>query len=84
MYVYAVKSTISFFIFFTQGSVDIPQGDAVPGKGVPPPPSLPPPSEASSGVSNNVPKSSNNRAALLGSICNFDKNRLRRIANGHR
>ncbi|XP_070168215.1 PX domain-containing protein kinase-like protein isoform X1 [Polyergus mexicanus] len=65
-------------------SVDIPQGDAVPGKSVPPPPSLPPPSETFSGVSNSVPKSSNNRAALLGSICNFDKNRLRRIANGHR
>ncbi|KAH0950162.1 hypothetical protein HN011_003199 [Eciton burchellii] len=65
-------------------SVEIPQGDLVPGKGVPPPPSLPPPSEASSGISSNVLKSSNDRAALLGSICSFDKTRLRRIANGHR
>lgn len=77
-------SIIWFSFFSTQGSVDIPHGDAIPGKGVPPPPSLPPPAEASSGVSNSVSKSSNNRAALLGSICNFDKNRLRRITNGHR
>lgn len=70
-------------LFFTKGSVEIPQGDVVPGKGVPPPPSLPPSSEAS-GASNNVLKSSNDRAALLGSICTFDKTRLRRIANGHR
>lgn len=81
---YAAKFTLYLSFFCTQGSVDIPQGNAVPGKSVPPPPSLPPPSEASSGVSNSVPKSSSNRAALLGSICNFDKNRLRRIANGHR
>ncbi|XP_011646169.1 PX domain-containing protein kinase-like protein isoform X1 [Pogonomyrmex barbatus] len=64
-------------------SVDIPQGD--PGKNIPPPPpSLPPPCEASGSASNSVPKSSNDRAALLGSICNFDKTRLRRITNGHR
>ncbi|XP_011872170.1 PREDICTED: PX domain-containing protein kinase-like protein isoform X1 [Vollenhovia emeryi] len=67
-------------------SVEITHANAVPGKGVPPPPppSLPPPREASGGASNSVSKSSNDRAALLGSICNFDKTRLRRITNGHR
>ncbi|XP_028046350.1 PX domain-containing protein kinase-like protein isoform X3 [Monomorium pharaonis] len=66
-------------------SVDITQANAVPGKGVPSPPSLPPPCEASSSsATNSVSKSSNDRAALLGSICNFDKTRLRRITNGHR
>ncbi|XP_032671347.1 PX domain-containing protein kinase-like protein isoform X2 [Odontomachus brunneus] len=67
------------------GSVEIPQGDAVPGKAVPPPPTLPSSSsEASGGASNSISKPANERAALLGSICNFDKTRLRRIANGHR
>lgn len=65
-------------------SVEITQANAVPGKGVPPPPSLPPSCEASGGASNSVSNSSNDRAALLGSICNFDKTRLRRITNGHR
>ncbi|XP_011163947.1 PX domain-containing protein kinase-like protein isoform X1 [Solenopsis invicta] len=64
-------------------SVEITQANAVPGKGVPSPPSLPPPCEASGSASNSVSKS-NDRAALLGSICNFDKTRLRRITNGHR
>lgn len=77
------KSTV-ILIFSTKGSVEITQANAVPGKGVPPPPSLPPPCEASGGASNSVSKSSNDRAALLGSICNFDKTRLRRITNGHR
>ncbi|XP_018372209.1 PREDICTED: PX domain-containing protein kinase-like protein isoform X1 [Trachymyrmex cornetzi] len=68
-------------------SVEVTQTNAVPGKGIPPPPpppSLPPPCEASGGASNSASKSSNDRAALLGSICNFDKTRLRRITNGHR
>lgn len=67
--------------------MEVTQTSAVPGKGIPsppPPPSLPPPHEASGGASNSVSKSSNDRAALLGSICNFDKTRLRRITNGHR
>lgn len=79
-----MKSVI--LIFFTKGSVEVTQANVVPGKGVPPPPppSLPPSCEASGGASNSVSKSSNDRAALLGSICNFDKTRLRRITNGHR
>lgn len=77
--------SIVILIFSTKGSVEITQTNAVPGKGVPPPPpSLPPPCEASGSASNSVSNSSNDRAALLGSICNFDKTRLRRITNGHR
>lgn len=75
---------LTFGIFCTKGSVEIPQRNVVPGRGVPPAPQLPPSEEASGAVPNNVLKSSNDRAALLGSICTFDKNRLRRIANGHR
>lgn len=77
---------IVILIFSTKGSVEITHANAVPGKGVPPPPppSLPSRCETSGGASNSVSKSSNNRAALLGSICSFDKTRLRRITNGHR
>ncbi|XP_043481202.1 PX domain-containing protein kinase-like protein isoform X1 [Leptopilina heterotoma] len=48
----------------------------------PPPPPLPS-SSMSSGT--NLPNTapSNERTALLGSICMFDKNKLRKVANGH-
>lgn len=78
------EESIVIIIFPAKGSVEITQANAVPGKGVLPPPSLPPSCEASGGASNSVSNSSNDRAALLGSICNFDKTRLRRITNGHR
>lgn len=88
MYIYVMCILYEvILIFFTKGSVEITQANVVPGKGVPPPPpppSLPRSCEASGGASNSVSKSSNDRAALLGSICNFDKTRLRRITNGHR
>ncbi|KZC04958.1 PX domain-containing protein kinase-like protein [Dufourea novaeangliae] len=61
-------------------SVDVPQGDGTTGKGPIPPPPMPP----SNGVADNVPKATNERTALLGSICNFNKTSLRKVANGQR
>lgn len=55
------------------------QGDGVPAKStIPTPPSQMP---ATIDVSNNVSKLTNERAALLGSICNFNKTSLRKVAN---
>lgn len=57
----------------------MPQGDGVPAKStVPPPPlQMPPPVD----VTSNLSKLTNERAALLGSICNFNKTSLRKVAN---
>ncbi|XP_043248260.1 PX domain-containing protein kinase-like protein isoform X5 [Colletes gigas] len=60
-------------------SVDVSQGDGAPGKGTIPPPPKPP----SNGAADNSPNVTNKRAALLGSICNFNKTSLRKVANGH-
>lgn len=54
----------------------MPQSDGVPAKSTVPPPPMPPPVDAS-----NVSKLTNERAALLGSICNFNKTSLRKVAN---
>ncbi|XP_076248575.1 PX domain-containing protein kinase-like protein isoform X1 [Calliopsis andreniformis] len=64
----------------TPPSVRVPQGDGANGKGAVPPPPMPPPN----GVTDSVPKVTNERAALLGSICNFNKTSLRKVANGCR
>ncbi|XP_053994693.1 PX domain-containing protein kinase-like protein isoform X1 [Hylaeus volcanicus] len=60
-------------------SVDVPRGDGAPVKSTIPPPPMPPPN----GAADNAPMVTNERAALLGSICNFNKTSLRKIANGH-
>ncbi|OAD59656.1 PX domain-containing protein kinase-like protein [Eufriesea mexicana] len=62
-------------------SIDVPQDDGVPAKSIiPPPPSqLPPPVD----VANSGSRLTNERAALLGSICNFNKTSLRNVANGY-
>ncbi|KAG7211368.1 hypothetical protein KM043_010658 [Ampulex compressa] len=66
-------------------SVDVPQGDGVTGKDNGPSTKLLLPAPiSSSGAVANTPRPTNERAALLGSICNFDKTSLRRIANGNR
>lgn len=59
----------------------MPQGDGVPAKSIiPPPPSqLPLPVD----VANSGSRLTNERAALLGSICNFNKTSLRKVANGY-
>lgn len=54
----------------------MPQSDGVPAKCTVPPPPMPPPVDTS-----NVSKLTNERAALLGSICNFNKTSLRKVAN---
>lgn len=55
------------------------QGDGVPAKSIiPAPPSQ---MTATIDVSSNVSKLINERAALLGSICNFNKTSLRKVAN---
>ncbi|XP_076386359.1 PX domain-containing protein kinase-like protein isoform X2 [Megachile rotundata] len=64
----------------TPPSLHGPHSDGVTAKGaVPPPPSLP------INVLDNVPKVTNERAALLGSISNFNKASLRKVSsNGYR
>ncbi|XP_012341748.1 PX domain-containing protein kinase-like protein isoform X2 [Apis florea] len=63
----------------TPPSLHVRQGDGVPAKStVPAPPSQMP---ATVDVTNNVSKLTNERAALLGSICNFNKTSLRKVAN---
>ncbi|XP_054012500.1 PX domain-containing protein kinase-like protein isoform X2 [Hylaeus anthracinus] len=63
----------------TPPSFHVPRGDGAPVKSTIPPPPMPPPN----GAADNAPKVTNERAALLGSICNFNKTSLRKIANGH-
>nr|XP_034178989.1 PX domain-containing protein kinase-like protein isoform X1 [Osmia lignaria] len=59
-------------------SVDGPHSNGGPVKGaVPPPPSQP------INLVDNVPKVTNERAALLGSISNFNKASLRKVSNGY-
>ena len=62
----------------TPPSVRVPHGDRAHGKSTIPPPPLPP----SNGVADNVSKVANERTALLGSICNFNKTSLRKVADG--
>lgn len=57
----------------------MPHGD-VPVKNINP---LPPASVSSGEAESPISKAGNERAALLGSICSFDKSKLRRIVNGN-
>ncbi|XP_015591207.1 PX domain-containing protein kinase-like protein isoform X2 [Cephus cinctus] len=68
----------------SHGSTELQSKTAAP----PPPP--PPPmlanvstSSSTTGTSKSIPKSANERTALLGSICNFDKTNLRKVTNGN-
>ncbi|XP_035726201.1 PX domain-containing protein kinase-like protein isoform X1 [Vespa mandarinia] len=61
------------------GFTEMPHGD-VPVKNINP---LPPASVSSGEVEAPISKPGNERAALLGSICSFDKSKLRRIVNGN-
>ncbi|XP_015172656.1 PREDICTED: PX domain-containing protein kinase-like protein isoform X1 [Polistes dominula] len=60
------------------GSTEMPHAD-VPTKNINP---LPVP-VSSGGTEPRISKAGNERSALLGSICSFDKSKLRRIVNGN-